>query len=650
MRSDLLTLSTDALAQLANMGLVKRAQRELAGGYKPQLVLSPDGTLQGRFPDGVETHFPKGAGLREAHCSCGAATICRHRICVVIAYQQQADKPESEVHRVSPGTIDEDALAGAIPSSSIRIADRLEAQGIVIEVIRGIGPEALPTARLPTATVRFLGWADIGFARCDCSVMERCEHVVLAVRAFRRADAIDANATTLRIELGERSQGQDNEWPQLAAVLSSLVDHGVVAGPERHANALTHALEEARTNRATWMILTLEAIEDWLREHARRSARFATEQGVELVAELEARRRAARGTFALSAKEVLGLDEPLESDLSRTRLISLGCRIADDADRITVRVALLDTDTGTRMLLRHAWTQSDHIDPSKVKLAGNVKLTSLARGQLVGTTLRRRANGEVRLGATHGGRFSLTPQTGDWSWFPDHIVVSDLASYGLTEQSKPPAMLRPRMGLGNFIVAAIGRVLDVAYDPVEQVLHAWCEDTAGNPFLVLRSHDATSPGALDALSQTLLGSESKPAHVAGVVRFEDARISIDPWALASAHALCIPDIEPPTGALRHARVQPVPTGASAIHDMLVKTERLVGEILHHGLRRLPPGWPERARLQVEELNKLDLGVCKGFLSNLLLAVRERMADETQINRDRVVEPFSDLAIWLQMVA
>ena len=39
MRTDLLPLGPEALIQFTNAGLVKRALRELAGGYRPALAL-----------------------------------------------------------------------------------------------------------------------------------------------------------------------------------------------------------------------------------------------------------------------------------------------------------------------------------------------------------------------------------------------------------------------------------------------------------------------------------------------------------------------------------------------------------------------------------------------------------------------------------
>ena len=59
-RDDLLHLSPEALAQIANAGLVKRALRELAAGARPQLTVDPAGLLSAQFGDGVTTRWPPG--------------------------------------------------------------------------------------------------------------------------------------------------------------------------------------------------------------------------------------------------------------------------------------------------------------------------------------------------------------------------------------------------------------------------------------------------------------------------------------------------------------------------------------------------------------------------------------------------------------
>ena len=65
-RADLLALSPEALASLANLGLVKRAQRELESGAGPTLLEEADGTVVGTFKDGIVARLPPSTPLYAA--------------------------------------------------------------------------------------------------------------------------------------------------------------------------------------------------------------------------------------------------------------------------------------------------------------------------------------------------------------------------------------------------------------------------------------------------------------------------------------------------------------------------------------------------------------------------------------------------------
>ncbi|ASO21198.1 hypothetical protein FHR81_002166 [Actinoalloteichus hoggarensis] len=123
-RRDLLALTTEALISLANRGLVKRAAKDLDAGVVPEVTLDADGTVHARFPDGVATALPVGAGLDAARCTCASASICRHRIGLVLAYQRQtrtgtaeeaAQADESAAGRSGPPPEPADAESGDPP-------------------------------------------------------------------------------------------------------------------------------------------------------------------------------------------------------------------------------------------------------------------------------------------------------------------------------------------------------------------------------------------------------------------------------------------------------------------------------------------------------------------------------------------------------
>jgi hypothetical protein len=198
-RADLLALDTDALVVLANRGLVKRATRELDAGVVPTLSTDADGTVRGRFPDGVEVVFPVGAGLDTASCTCPATGVCRHCVGLVLAYQRQTEPTESGPAEWSPGSVDDETLRRVLGARAVTAARRRCAAGYFAHVHRDA---SAPWAELATCTVRFLVPGELGYAHTDAVGTERDEAIVLAVWAFREADERAPGEREVRLDLG----------------------------------------------------------------------------------------------------------------------------------------------------------------------------------------------------------------------------------------------------------------------------------------------------------------------------------------------------------------------------------------------------------------------------------------------------------------
>jgi hypothetical protein len=141
MRADLLALTPASIASLANMGLVKRAQREIAAGTGPTLEEDDGGLVTGTFADGVVAKLPPQTPLRDARCTCGALGVCRHRVAVALAYPawhashaKTQVAPPSKREAWSPGVIDDDALAEVLGKRVMERARAAARSGIVVEV------------------------------------------------------------------------------------------------------------------------------------------------------------------------------------------------------------------------------------------------------------------------------------------------------------------------------------------------------------------------------------------------------------------------------------------------------------------------------------------------------------------------------------
>ena len=189
------------MAALANLGLVKRAQRAIEAGKAPALEEDEAGVVTGTFDDGIVTRLPPGVPLRDAPCTCGSSTVCRHRVAVVLAYPAWHSGPASRsaptIEAWSPSCFSDDQLAALVGKRLMTRAQTILRTGVVVELEGGVNP----VAKLPTCAVRFHVPRDLAYARCDCQAAIACEHVVVAAWAFRQADA-NGSGRPCTIELG----------------------------------------------------------------------------------------------------------------------------------------------------------------------------------------------------------------------------------------------------------------------------------------------------------------------------------------------------------------------------------------------------------------------------------------------------------------
>ncbi|MBZ3902012.1 hypothetical protein [Streptomyces griseiscabiei] len=269
-RADLLALTPDVLAAIANRGLVRRAARELDAGAFPELSVTPDGGVVARFADGAEAVMPPGASLDGGVCGCDAPGVCRHLVGLVLAHQRAAAVARAEaktsavgpaeegpptvtaseagVSHVatsdvgasdlaasdasalgtdapdwSPGDMDDEALGAAVGPRALTAARRIAERGAAVRVHRPTPRQPYPWVELPTCTLRFPVPGQAAHALTDAADALRGEMLALAVWAFRAADATDPRADLVLVSL--RAPAAGGGARPAPAVRPSLVAH-----------------------------------------------------------------------------------------------------------------------------------------------------------------------------------------------------------------------------------------------------------------------------------------------------------------------------------------------------------------------------------------------------------------------------------------
>ncbi len=592
MREDLLRLTPEALAQLTNMGLLKRAQRDLDEGIVPTITVD-ERTLSAMFPDGTRCLFAPSAGLKESSCSCNAP-MCRHRIAAVLHYRNSSSQSASPSKALPapklPTFVDltDDLLAKVLaPSVWKQVQTELQKPVLINIDVQNQSGSTVYTARLSQASVRFYAGADLAIARCDCVQQQRCVHMglgAMAIRAVLASGQISEQMNSATVEIGAAhaiSNAQQAELRVLDTSLHTLqralFEHGLAFDAANHcAQALSSCHQSAKKVGATWISMALDDLEACLANYQSRSAAFSFHDALALTRELAMRARALRprnegepAALALSMQAVLGMSEAMESPLDRLSLVSLGLRVQNDGSERTAMLAVVDTDTQTLMVLQKSWQRSGESEMSELALTenqriGTLRMSSLAKGSLITTTAKRRANGELKLGQSFSGKAAVTPHSGDFSTLRTPLLINNQQDYLRQRQLALPPELGARILLRNFHVLAVSQVNSVFFDAANQCLCARVQDQSEATWLIKREYNAAAPGALDALAKALLDATADSAiqirYICGPVRIEHGECVVEPWAL------CL--IDPAAADLGKA------TGTFLVPDLAAKSKAL----------------------------------------------------------------------------
>jgi hypothetical protein len=591
MRADLLALTPDALAALANRGLVKRAQKDLDAGHGPVVEAGAGGAVRGRFADGVEVVFPPGGALDAAACTCGAPGVCRHRIAVVLGYQRRPGAAP-EFAPWSPGAIDDAALTAEFGARALAAARRGWQAGPVVRLRRPTAADPVAVAELPTATVRFLVPGELGYAHTDAA--DRAQQVALAVWAFREADARGLADADVRFAAGGPAPAAVASGPALEVVAQVLREGVANASPVLRASIGRIAGELAKAG-LRWPAAAMAELGEQLDAYAARGARHRVERCAELLAELPARFRAS-GAPSL----VLGTEEQAETRLRRVRLTALGARVRGGPGER--RADVYFAGDGSVLVLTARWdTGAEPVtghDLAGRRVAGTT-LAVLAASNVVSETAVRSASRALRLGTSRIGAMSVTPVGAAWDDLPS--VVRDFAAEAERLADLPPKLIRPRVEAEDVAVVSIAGVDELGYHPGAQRLDAVVTDARGTRARITATHSGVRPGRLDALHRALA---SNPAQLSGTLRRAGGELLIDPLAVRTEAGVLVPDLAADDRA--EPLGPPPPPGDDPLRAALAAAESVLAEVAHRGLSHAPPPLRARAERTARELTAAGL--------------------------------------------
>ncbi|RII15924.1 hypothetical protein DSC45_16915 [Streptomyces sp. YIM 130001] len=656
-RPDLLALTPDVLAKLANRGLVKRAEKDLAAGTGPTVTTDADGTVLGTFPDGTAASLPSGAGLDGAVCGCPAPGTCRHVIGIVLAYRAYGrttadtsagdDGPgdagtDAPCTGWSPGTFGDDALEAAFGRAALAAARRARRRGYTARLHRPTSEDPVPRAELPACTVGFPVPDELGYAYTDAAGTVRGEVVTLAVWAFRTLDAerppgpgddaaqgllqvsvgpaptttTPAGDTTSRIPAPQPPDDPGSVLGTTLALVDDLLLNGVQQAGPVFAGSLHGAQDALVAAGLHWPAGAVADLGEQLDAYATRGSRYSAERFALLLAELHARHRAS----ATDPAAVLGTGEVPVTPLRRVRLIALGCRIGGTARDRTAETYFAHADAGVALVLRKRWEPAEGQELNGHDLAARRLLGSplraLAVANVVSERTSRAADRTVTLSRGRTAATGITPVGTAWTTLPDTLLLTDTAAHLRAAGDRPPRLIRPRVEAESVRVVAVDRVESIGYDPARQQLEAILRDPAGNELFVRSEYNPLCPGGLDSLSAAL--AAPGVIAVSGMLNHLRGDAVLDPLAVLTSSGVVVPDLASGSGdtALATAPPRPVDPLRSALDEALVA----LSAAAHHGLCRLPGSARRALSDSAARLHRTGLHTASRLLHDLLRAL------------------------------
>jgi hypothetical protein len=312
LRGVLKTLDDDALAALANKGLLRRAQKDLEAS-RPQLAAVEDGLVRVQLADAA-VEVPE--LVAKSTCTCPATGICRHVLSALIYLR---DDPEIAAEALVQQTLelgqDQDtaaAEAALLPPSPVEVLGGLTDEDLQKWAGKALFRKALkalaasPDVEIETAgtlvirfplrniTCRWIPSGGLSGMVCSCRSETVCEHVVTAVLAYQASlgkRQIITEAVSLEASAGAprtRAEVLDS----VGRVLREMVGLGLSRVSEATVQRLTTLAVSAHGVDLPRLERMLKSLADETGLGLRRDAQASTTRLLMLAARVEALRTA----------------------------------------------------------------------------------------------------------------------------------------------------------------------------------------------------------------------------------------------------------------------------------------------------------------------------------------------------------------------
>ncbi len=320
-RAALRAYDDEALAALANRGLVRRARKDLE---KATPIVK--GESAGRLHLSVEDSTVEvSEAIRDASCTCPAGTFCRHILGALIHLKESGGTaPAAAPAAVGPEilAVDDAALEAWAGRALVRRALEALARGLVVEF-----EDAVPfVLRLPAfnITCRWMPGGGLEGMVCSCHSREACEHRAAGVLGYQVAQG------RRKIDLAQAGLGEAAGAPrtreEVLASVGSVLTEMITLGLSRLSLSVEQRLHTLAVSAHGVDLPRLERLVRALGDEVRLIlARDAQASSPGLVA-VAARVEALRSALADPKPAHIGQHRTVYDKVGDLQLVGLGAR------------------------------------------------------------------------------------------------------------------------------------------------------------------------------------------------------------------------------------------------------------------------------------------------------------------------------------
>jgi len=336
----LAALDDDALAALANRGLLRRARKDLESN-PPTILKVEENSISLQVSDAVVTvpELPS-----HSHCSCPAAGICRHILAALVYVREASSLAISPSAQQSPCHVKalpaieqpsnrtpEDVLGAATEEEIQSWAGKAVWKKALTRLASGPRVEIEATStlvvRFPSLnlTCRWIPGGGLDGMYCSCQSGSVCVHIVMAVVAYRAS--LGKQEIQLEQRLLEESSGAPRSRAEVLHAVGSIIQEMISTGLTRLSSATTERLTTLAVSAHGVDLPRLERTCKTLANEIQRSLqRDAQASSVRLLSPA-ARLEALRAALERNARpEFIGQHRSTYDDIGQLYLIGLGAR------------------------------------------------------------------------------------------------------------------------------------------------------------------------------------------------------------------------------------------------------------------------------------------------------------------------------------